>query len=109
MRKIVLTFGLISGAILAALMIVAMLFQDQIGFDRGAIVGYTSMVLAFLMVYFGVRSYRDTVRDGRIRFGRAFVRPTEAEPAEGLHTVRESEQAGEVGGPEQRDPADAEA
>lgn len=73
MRKIVLTFGLIAGAILAALMVIAMLFQDQIGFDRGAIVGYTSMVLAFLMVYFGVRSYRDTVGGGRIGFGRAFA------------------------------------
>ena len=30
------------------------------------------MVLAFLMVYFGVRSYRDNVAGGTIRFGRAF-------------------------------------
>jgi hypothetical protein len=72
MRKIVLTFGLISGAILAAMMVLALLFQDQIGFDRGAIVGYTSMVLAFLMVYFGVRAYRDGVAGGRVGFGRAF-------------------------------------
>jgi hypothetical protein len=72
MRKIVLTFGLIAGAILSAMMLLAMLFQDQIGFDRGAIVGYTSMVLSFLMVYFGVRSYRDNVAGGSVTFGRAF-------------------------------------
>lgn len=73
MRKIVLTFGLIAGAILSVMMLLALGFQDQIGFDRGAVVGYTSMVLAFLMVYFGVRSYRDQVAGGRVSFGRAFA------------------------------------
>ena len=72
MRKIVLTFGLIAGAILSAMMLLALLFQDQIGFDRGEVVGYTSMVLAFLMVFFGVRSYRDNVAGGSVTFGRAF-------------------------------------
>jgi len=73
MRKIVLTFGLIAGAILSAMMLLAVPFQDQIGFERGAIVGYTSMVLAFLMIWFGVRSYRDNVAGGRVTFGRAFL------------------------------------
>ena len=72
MRKIVLTFGLIAGAILSAMMLITIPFHDQIGFDKGAIIGYTTMVLAFLMVYFGVRSYRDNVAGGRVTFGRAF-------------------------------------
>jgi hypothetical protein len=71
MRKIVLTFGLIAGAILAVTMFVALRFQDAIGFDRGAVVGYTSMVLAFLMVFFGVKSYRDNVAGGSVTFGGA--------------------------------------
>jgi hypothetical protein len=73
MQRIVLTFGLIAGAILAVMMCIAMAFHDQIGFDRGLIIGYTSMVLAFLMVFFGVRSYRDNVAGGHVNFGRAFV------------------------------------
>jgi hypothetical protein len=73
MRKIVLTFGLIAGAILSAMMLITLPFQDQIGFDKGAIIGYTTMVLAFLMVFFGVRSYRDNVADGSVSFGRAFM------------------------------------
>lgn len=72
MRKIVLTFGLISGAILSAMMLITIPFQDQIGFDKGAIIGYTTMVLAFLMVFFGVKSYRDNVVGGTVTFGRAF-------------------------------------
>ncbi len=72
MRKIVLTFGLIAGAILSAMMLVTLPFQDQIGFDKGAVIGYTTMVLAFMMVFFGVRSYRDNVAGGSVTFGRAF-------------------------------------
>jgi hypothetical protein len=73
MRKIVLTFGLIAGAVLSVVMIAEFAFPNRIGFHSGAIVGYTSMVLAFLMVYFGVRAYRDNVAGGRIGFGRAFM------------------------------------
>jgi uncharacterized protein DUF4199 len=73
MRKIVLTFGLIAGAILSAMMLITLPFHDEIGFDKGYIVGYTTMVLAFLMVFFGVRSYRDNVAGGSVTFGRAFL------------------------------------
>jgi hypothetical protein len=74
MRKIVLTFGLIAGAILSAMMLITLPFHDQIGFgDTGLIIGYTTMVLAFLMVFFGVRSYRDNVAGGSVRFGRALM------------------------------------
>ena len=73
MQKIVLTFGLIAGAVLSVMMLATVPFMNDIGFDRGAVIGYTSMVLAFLMVYFGVRSYRDTVAGGAISFGRALA------------------------------------
>lgn len=73
MKKIVLTFGFIAGIILSAMMLITLPFVDEIGFDKGAIIGYTAMVLAFLMVYFGVRSYRDNVAGGSITFGRAFL------------------------------------
>ena len=72
MKKIVLTFGFIAGAMLSAMMLITLPFQDQIGFDKGAIIGYTTMVLAFLMVFFGVKSYRDNVAGGTVSFGRAF-------------------------------------
>ena len=72
MRKIVLKFGFIGGGILAVLMAITVPFQDKIALDHSLIVGYTTMVLAFLMVYFGVRSYRDNVGGGRVSFGRAF-------------------------------------
>lgn len=73
MRRIVLTFGLISGAALSAMMAISMAFHDQIGFgNAGLIIGYTTMVLAFLMIFFGIRSYRDKVGGGAVTFGKAF-------------------------------------
>ena len=71
MKRIVWTFGLISGGMMAAMMAVTIPFENQIG-DKGEIIGYTTMILAFLMVYFGIRSHRDTMMDGAIGFGRAF-------------------------------------
>lgn len=72
MKKTVWTFGLISGAILAVMMLVTTPFQDAIG-DKGEVIGYTTMILSFLLVYLGVRSYRDTVGGGTVGFGRAFA------------------------------------
>ncbi len=73
MRKFVLTYGLIAGAILSLSMLGSLPFMERIGFDYGMVIGYTSMVAAFLMVYFGIRSYRDQAAGGRIGFGRACV------------------------------------
>jgi uncharacterized protein DUF4199 len=72
MRKTVLTFGLIAGVILSIMMLATLPFLDSIGFDRGEVIGYTTMVLAFLLIFFGVRSYRDNVAGGFVSFGRAF-------------------------------------
>jgi hypothetical protein len=71
MKRIVLTFGLISGAIMSVLMLSTVPFMHKIGFNRGMVIGYTTMVLAFLLVFFGIRSYRENVGNGYISFGRA--------------------------------------
>ena len=72
MKKTVLTFGLIAGAILSLMMLGTLPFMDKIGFDKGEIIGYTGMVLAFLLVFFGIRSYRENIGGGAMTFGRAF-------------------------------------
>ncbi len=70
MKKTILTFGFIAGGVLSAVMIASIPFMSHDA--RAAIIGYSSMVLAFLLVYFGVRSYRENVGGGVISFGRAF-------------------------------------
>ena len=73
MKKTVLVFGLISGALMSAMMLATVPFADRIGFDKGVVVGYTTMVLSFLLVFFGVKSYRENVGGGAITFGRALA------------------------------------
>jgi len=72
-KKTVLTFGPISGVIISVLMTITVFFAERIGFDRAVIVGYTTMLLAFLLVFFGIKSYRDNVGGGVISFGRALT------------------------------------
>src|SRR5271163_4305644 len=73
MKKTVLTFGLISGAISSLMMVATVPFAHRIGFNKALVVGYTTMVLSFLLVSFGIRSYRDNVGNGHITFAKAFA------------------------------------
>jgi len=72
--RTVLKFGLLSGAVASVLLLCTMPFHDAIGFETaGLVVGYATMLLAFSLIYFGVRSYRDKVAGGTVRFGRALA------------------------------------
>lgn len=73
MKKTVLTFGLISGAIASAMMLVSVPFANSMGFDKAEIFGYATIILAALLVFFGIRSYRQNVGGGHVSFGRGFL------------------------------------
>jgi hypothetical protein len=70
MQKTILKFGLISGILSSVLMCSTLPFTEKLG--HSLLLGYTTIVLAFLLVYFGIRSYRDTIGNGHITFARAF-------------------------------------
>ena len=71
MKKIVLTFGLISGAILMLMMFASIPLMKSGSFSKLEILGYSTMVASFLMVFFGIRSYRENIGGGTITFGKA--------------------------------------
>jgi hypothetical protein len=73
MKKTVLTFGLIAGLMISVLMGGNLLIANKIGSAHSLILGYTTMVASFLLIYFGIRSYRDNTLGGQISFGRAFT------------------------------------
>src|SRR5277367_969562 len=73
MKKIVLTFGLISGLMISVLAGGSLLIANRLGSFHSMVLGYTIMVASFLLIYFGIRSYRDNTLAGQISFGRAFA------------------------------------
>ena len=73
MKKVVLVYGLISGAIAAVLLLAHVPFMDSLGYNTSLLVGYAGIVLSALLIFFGVRSYRENVGNGKLTFGRGFT------------------------------------
>lgn len=71
MKKIILTFGGIAGAVVA-IMIVLTFSVVPINYQYGEIVGYTTMIIAFSTIFIAVRGYRENQLGGSISFGKAF-------------------------------------
>ena len=74
MTRTVLRFGLASGAVLAAMtaVMLPLCMNGVIDFEFNEVIGYSAMILAFLLVFFGIRSYREGAGGGAIGFGKAF-------------------------------------
>ena len=73
MKKLVLTYGIIGGLVVASMLIITTTIYHQSGnIEGGAIYGYDSTLLAFSLIFFGIKKYRDQNNDGKITFGTAF-------------------------------------
>ncbi len=70
MKKIIITYGLIAGAIVSVIMVTSFPLMERgiVNFDNGMFIGYTSMVIALSMVFFGIKNYRDHHLNGTITF-----------------------------------------
>ncbi|MEP6674060.1 MAG: DUF4199 domain-containing protein [Ferruginibacter sp.] len=76
MKKNFLIYGLIAGIVVS----IPMLYtanacanhEGAIDFEKGLLIGYGSMLIAFSLVYVGIRNYRDKYKNGVISFGKAF-------------------------------------
>lgn len=73
MKKTVFVFGLIAGLIVAGMMLYS---TDQCittgNFEKGMIYGYTGMLVAFSMIFVGIKNFRDRYNHGILSFGKAF-------------------------------------
>ncbi len=71
MNKTILIFGLIAGLIVSSILFISSGLGVQ-NMDYGMILGYTSMLIAFSAIFFGIRAIRDKQLNGEISFGKAF-------------------------------------
>ena len=71
MKNTVIKYGLyalISGFIFFGL---PFFLGMGVDYDYGELIGYTSMILSLLFVYFGIKHYRDKVNNGKVSLGKA--------------------------------------
>src|SRR5690349_2795754 len=70
----ILRYGVIAGVIVAVPMIaLATLMNGHPPLAWGMAIGYTTMLVAFSMVFIGIKRHRDTDLGGVIRFWPAFA------------------------------------
>ncbi len=73
MKKLVLVYGIIAGVIVTTMMAISTgYFCAKGDFEGGMIYGYSSMIIAFSMIFVGIKSFRDKRNGGIINFGKAF-------------------------------------
>lgn len=73
MKKIILTYGLIAGIMVSALMVIGIFINKEHDLTVGMIYGYATMIMAFSMIYVAVRQFRNHFLGGRISFGKAML------------------------------------
>ena len=76
MTKNILVYGLIAGAIVSTLMLLSINYysfcQGNVDYNTSMLIGYASMLLAFSLIFIGIKNYRDKYNGGIISFGKAF-------------------------------------
>ena len=76
MKKNVIVYGLIAGIIVSVFMLSTVNYlsncEGSIDYNTSMLIGYASMLLAFSLVFVGIRNFRDKYNNGVITFGKAF-------------------------------------
>lgn len=71
MKNTVIKYGLY--ALLSGFILFGLPFLLGMGtnYDYGELIGYSSMIISLLFVYFGIKHYRDKVNNGKVSLGKA--------------------------------------
>ena len=76
MKKNIIIYGLIAGIVVSVLMLSTVNYlshcEGNVDYDTSMLIGYASMLIAFSLVFVGIRNYRDKYNEGVISFGKAF-------------------------------------
>jgi amino acid transporter len=76
MKKNIVIYGVIAGIVVSILMLFTLNYishcEGNVDYGTSMLIGYASMLIAFSLVFIGVRNYRDKYNKGVISFGKAF-------------------------------------
>jgi Protein of unknown function (DUF4199) len=76
MKKNIIVYGLIAGIVVSVLMLASVNYishcEGNVDYTTSMLIGYASMLVAFSLVFVGIRNYRDKYNGGVISFGKAF-------------------------------------
>lgn len=76
MKKNILIYGLVAGVVVSILMLATVNnlshCEGNVDFEGSMLIGYASMLVAFSLVFVGIRNYRNKYNGGLISFGKAF-------------------------------------
>ncbi len=75
MKKVVIVCGLIAGLICTAWMLISIMKMYEMtgDFENGMLYGFASMILAFSLIFVGIKVFRDKYNQGQVTFGKAFL------------------------------------
>ena len=73
MKKTILRFGLYGIITICLLSILIWSLVDVVDNTMGEIIGYTSMVLSLIFVFFGIKHFRDQENNGTVTFAKALL------------------------------------
>jgi amino acid transporter len=76
MKKNIIIYGLIAGIVVSIAMLSTVNYlshcKGNVDYNTSMLIGYASMLIAFSLVFVGIRNYRDKYSGGTISFGKAF-------------------------------------
>lgn len=71
MKKVVFTFGALSGAIPVLMFVIGAIFGGP-HWQGSLVLGWATIILSAVFIFVGIRSYRENYNNGVITFGKAF-------------------------------------
>jgi hypothetical protein len=76
MKKNIIIYGLIAGIVVSVSMLSTVNYlshcKGNVDYNTSMLIGYASMLIAFSLVFVGIRNYRDKYNEGVVSFGKAF-------------------------------------
>ncbi|WP_027393320.1 MULTISPECIES: DUF4199 domain-containing protein [Aquimarina] len=73
MKNTVVRYGIYGAITICILFTLALTLGKSLSYSLQEVIGYASMVVSLIFVYFGIKHYRDIENNGTVSFGKALI------------------------------------